>query len=172
MSLNYDTERKLEAARLRRPTKVLLTENGHGPAGGGSWGSFRCPFCQHPTAAGVHAKAGPDRFRCFNNGGKKHAACLSDGRSLDEVGYRAMLTISSRRDALVRWLPQAGVREEGRERLGPGTPPGSRPRRQRIEFESRSPRPRNSLLWGLYIRGYKHAWRPSGAGRTYAGSAP
>lgn len=139
MSLNPDTERKVETARFWRLIKVLLTENGPGLAGGGSWGSFRCPFCQHPTAAGVHSKAGPDRFRCSNNGGKKHAACVSGRRSLDEVGYLALLTNSSRRDAFVMWLPQAGVREEGRERLGPSTPPGSRPRRQRIEFESRSP---------------------------------
>lgn len=133
--MSDESERKFEEARRRKPIRTVITEAGHGPRERGSWSSFACPFCKHPTAAGVHAKAGPELFRCHNTGGKKHIACPSSNRSLDEVGFLAVLMGSSRKDAFRLYLQQAGLWEEGRERLGPSTLPGSRPRKVQKDVE-------------------------------------
>ena len=68
--MSFDSERKMAEARQRLPLKTLLEQNGFGPRHGGSWKSFQCPLCSHPTAAGVSDGAGTDLFKCFNTGGK------------------------------------------------------------------------------------------------------
>ena len=113
----------IQAARLRKPIKVIITEDGHGPKGSGGWGSFKCPFCEHKTAAGVFAAAGTDLFKCHHN------PCPTDNKALDEVGYLALRLNLNRTEAFVAYLKQAGVYRE--ERLSPSILPGARARRGR-----------------------------------------
>ena len=37
-----------QMARATLPLRSLLSQHGDGPASGGNWGSFKCPFCQKP----------------------------------------------------------------------------------------------------------------------------
>lgn len=132
--MSFDSERKMAAANERLPLKRMIEQDGFAPKGG-RWGSFTCPLCAHPTAAAILEGKGRDRFYCHNTGGKKHRACPSNQKALDEVGYIEIKQGLSRRDAFVLYLKQAGVWEENRERLGPSVLPGARPRKHVIHVE-------------------------------------
>lgn len=103
-------------ARAALPLKSLLSQRGDGPASGGNWGSFKCPFCQKPgkkKSAGVFEKGGREWFKCHR------PDCPTSGKGLDEAGYLAQKLNWSRRDAFMTWLKEAGVevkieRAEGR----------------------------------------------------------
>lgn len=123
MGVSADWEVKLGQARSRRPLRVIITEEGCGPKGD-NWKSFRCPFCDHKSSAGLFAAkhGGGELFKCH------HTSCPSGGKALDEVGFVAERMGSSRKDAFRVYLQSAGCWDDG-PRLGPTTLPGSRPRK-------------------------------------------
>jgi hypothetical protein len=124
MATNPAWEARIEAARIAKPLKVLLTEFGDAPANG-NWKAFpHCPFCQKAACAGVFAKGGRDWFKCH------HDDCPTGKKGLEEIGYLAQKQGVSRRDASVAFLKLAGQWSE--ERLAPSVMPGQRARRSRL----------------------------------------
>jgi hypothetical protein len=68
-------------ARRQLPLKTVMSQRGDGPATGGNWNSFKCPFCGHKSAGTFEATGGVTLFKCH------HSDCPTGGRALDEAGY-------------------------------------------------------------------------------------
>lgn len=126
--LNMPVPERIEAARLRNPLPRLMGEHGYQPPETGR-GKQRCPFCGDKTAQ-LDLVDGRHWFKCWHP--KCRSGTAGPKGAWDEIGFLMFAANTSNpKEGMRLFLQQSGLWVE--ERLGPGTLPGSRPRKSALE---------------------------------------